>query len=270
MPSAFARLAVVFHLISTVALWGMIPLMTGPHRMSALYYAAVQFYLHFQFNGWFLFGVMALFLRSAESRGAALDRRAFRRALAFLVPSVFLTYALAVAWSNPKPFVFAINGAGVVVQLIAFGMLAPLFWRARFVTGAWHGRMLFLAFGAFALKVLIQASVVVPYIATVAYTIRNFVIGFLHLMLLGIVTGYLLGHAVERGLLDPRRPVVGTGLALFVAGFLLSESLLAVQGIMLWGAQGFLPAYYEVLFGISVLLPVSAAVLLAGVTRRAG
>ena len=46
-----------------------------------------------------------------------------------------------------------------------------------------------------------------------------------------------------------------------LAGFLGSELLLFLQGAMFWGAMGFLPFYYEALFGVSTLMPVGVGVL---------
>ena len=107
----------------------------------------------------------------------------------------------------------------------------------------------------------------IPYIATVAYTIRNFVIGFIHLVLLGVVTQFILGYAALNKVLSLRSRLSRLGLGLLLAGFFGSELLLFLQGAMFWGAMGFLPYYYEGLFGISLLMPAGVGVLLLGQFR---
>ena len=104
--------------------------------------------------------------------------------------------------------------------------------------------------------------VFIPELATVAYTIRNFVIGFLHLLLLGVVTAFLLGYAFEEGMLERRRRLTDLGAVLFLSGFIGSELVLFVQGAMFWGALGFLPLYYEGLFAISLLMPSGLLLIL--------
>ncbi|MEZ4987274.1 MAG: hypothetical protein R2795_19895 [Saprospiraceae bacterium] len=59
------------------------------------------------------------------------------------------------------------------------------------------GWLLRISFATFATKVLMQTLVVVPFVAEAAYTIRNYVIGFIHLLLLGAVSGFLLSRLVE-------------------------------------------------------------------------
>ena len=45
-------------------------------------------------------------------------------------------------------------------------------------------------------------------------------------------------------------------IGLILAGIILTELILFIQGTMLWNVMGFMPYYYEVLFGVSILIPV--------------
>lgn len=262
------RTALAFMVISTLGVWLMGPLMTGAFRRSAFYYMAVQFFLHFQFNGWYLFGVLGLFFRSLERKGMVLSLRWRRWFYGLLAVSCVLTYALAVAWSQPYPMVFVANSLGVTLQLLALAACLKLLWpigkRIWQDIHGWEKALLAVAFASFVGKTLIQTAVAMPYIAQVAYTIRNYVIGFVHLMLLGAVTAFLLSHARQQQLLTTQTLPAKAGLWLLLAGFALSEGLLFVQGTLLWAAKGFLPGYYEGLFAVSALIPVGVALLLAG------
>jgi len=333
LPALCVRAALLFMLLSTLALWAMMPIMIYGYQHKAVYYMVVQFYLHFQFNGWFTFAVLGLFFQLLKNRnvsgfgqangevgnrkseigsrkftrprhedglarpryedGAESGKRklgVWRSFLAhfrlptshfplrtshlarpffwLLAVSTFFTYALAVAWAEPLPVVFATNSLGVTLQLAAMVFFALLVIGAHRELhrqlGGWGFLLIKIAFACFALKVLMQAVVVFPYIATVAYTIRNFVIGFIHLVLLGVITQFLLGYAALNGLLSLRSRLSTLGLALLLAGFFGSELLLFLQGMMFWGAKGFLPYYYEGLFGISLLVPAGVGLLLMG------
>jgi len=160
-----------------------------------------------------------------------------------------------VAWSNPYLIVFVINGAGVILQfmaLILFGLLL------RQTSGEFQRVFtstlrvfIYMALFCFVMKILMQTALVIPAMAKVGYTIRSFVIGFMHLILLGVTTMGIFGFAFYNGMLSPR---ARRGALLAMLGFLLVEVLLFVQGILLWAAIGFMPWYYEALVVASVMI----------------
>ncbi|RMG78493.1 MAG: hypothetical protein D6714_17925 [Bacteroidetes bacterium] len=268
----FVRAALWFMVLSTVSLWAMGPIMKAGLKGSALYFNAVQFFLHFQLNGWFVFGVLGLFFKVLEDQKIPVSRRAGRRFFNLLVLSGFLTFALAVTWSTPLPILFFINSAGVTIQFVALlyfmGIVREIWPELRRRIPTWVALLFQIAIGAFVLKILIQTAVVVPYIGKVGYTIRNFVIGFLHLILLGMITGFLLGLGAYVRKIQTENPFIRAGLRLFFIGFVASELLLFGQGVLFWAAMGFIPAYYELLFGVSALMPLGFAAILWGQWRR--
>ncbi|KGE85852.1 MAG: hypothetical protein ACE362_02715 [Phaeodactylibacter xiamenensis] len=261
----FVRAAILFMVVSTLALWATAPIILFQLKGSALYYASIQFFLHFQFNGWFLFAILGLFFKYAERRGVALPSKIGGRFFSLLVVSCVLTYALAVAWSNPLPVVYWINSAGVLLQLAAALLFIKLVWpiRKQLSLPGWGGFLIKLAFVCFVGKIAMQSVVAVPVIAEAAYTIRNYVIGFIHLILLGAVTPFLIGFAARQQLLAsgilPR-----IGITLFLIGFAGSKLILFLQGTLFWASIGFMPYYYEGLFAISLLLPIGIGLLLLG------
>jgi hypothetical protein len=236
---------------------------------------AVQFFLHFQFNGWFIFTVLALFFRTLEEQEVDIPRKISNIFFLLLVISCILTYALAVAWSNPLPVIFIINGTGVIVQFMALVSLCMLLYGLRKEIHRTFNSIerifIYAALGCFVLKILIQTAIVIPHIAQMGYTIRNFVIGFMHLILLGVVTMGIFGFAFRQGIL---KYAARHGAMLVMLGFLVMELLLFVQGIMLWAAQGFMPYYYEAIFGASLLIHLGAIWMLAskakGINRNPG
>ncbi|HLF65603.1 MAG TPA: hypothetical protein VI603_17705 [Saprospiraceae bacterium] len=260
LSTKLLRMSLVFQVISTLALWAVPILIACSLRGTELYYMAIQFFLHFQFNGWFLFCVLALLFRFLEENHIAIPNRASGIFFIFLVLSCFLTYALAVAWSNPLPIVFLINGVGVSVQFLALLFFCFLLYMMRkgihdTFTGT-ERLFIYAALACLVLKIFIQTAVVIPDIAKVGYTIRNFVIGFMHLILLGVITMGVFGYAFRKRLLSNGcKP----GALLVLAGFLAVELLLFGQGILLWAAMGFMPYYYEAIFGASILIMLGVA-----------
>jgi hypothetical protein len=269
----FIRAAIFFMILSTLALWALGPIMVLGQKGSAWYYMAVQFFLHFQFNGWFLFAVLGLFFKFLEDKAIPVPISNARWFFRLLFAANLATYALAVAWAKPLLSVFMVNSLGVTLQLAALFFFVPIVWQnrskilpaLRLPEGGihWPYYLLPLAFYAFLLKILMQTALVIPAIAKVGYTIRNFVIGFMHLILLLVVSVALLAFARQARLIGRNR-WIHTGLALLLSGMLLSEALLFLQGTLLWAKMGFLPGYYEVLFGFSALMPLGLVFVLIG------
>ncbi len=260
------KTAIAFMVISTIAIWAMGPIMATSLKGSAFYYMAVQFYLHFQFNGWFLFGALALLFKVLEDQNLMIDPKKQNYFLGLLVLSSLLTYALALAWAAPETSIFLANSLGVIVQLSALVVLVFLLRPhysslERFFSKAAF-RLLIIAGVSFAGKVCIQALVVVPFVAEAAYTIRNYVIGFIHLVLLGAISFSLLALAGKFQLLQTQSNYARWGMIILVLGFIFSEILLFLQGTMFWATLGFMPYYYEFLFGASFLIPLGVLIFL--------
>lgn len=271
--SRLLRFALLFMLLSTLGVWSMGPIIAMGMKGSALYYMSVQFYLHFQFNGWFIFAVLALLFKRLEIMGIQIPTGKTRLFFGLLFISCLLTYALAVAWSQPLLIIFIINSIGVLIQLLAlwvlFKIIGPI-WSA-FIAGfdGLERSLVRVAMFSFGLKIMAQAVVAIPFVAEAAYTIRNYVIGFIHLVLLGVISSFLFALAYQRGILNRKASLVRLGIITFVCGIVLSELLLFLQGSMLWGAMGFLPLYYETLFAFSSLMPFGILLTLIGLIWRA-
>lgn len=264
----WAMASLIMMIISSLGLWALAPVMVLDPDKGTAYYMSIQFYLHFQFNGWYMFAVLALFFRMVERKRIKFNLKDEKRFYILLIVSCLLTYALALTWANPKDYLFYINGSGVLIQVVAlvyfWKILLPIWPDLKAAFQTWVKWLLMIAFLCFSIKILVQAAVVIPFIAKAAYTIRNYVIGFFHLMLLGIATHLVLGFAVWTRLLPVKANAVKWGLVLFMAGFALSEAVLFLQGSMFWAAMGFLPGYYLMLTIVSALMPAGLILVIAG------
>ncbi|HPF91775.1 MAG TPA: hypothetical protein PLL57_14030, partial [Flavobacteriales bacterium] len=100
------RLALVLLVVSTIGIWAMPFIMAAGLAGTEIYYWSIQWFLHFQFNGWFWFGVMAIGSRWAETHGVPV--RLDRFTTSFWLLSCLLTYALVIAWSERYTFIIAV------------------------------------------------------------------------------------------------------------------------------------------------------------------
>ncbi len=266
-----ARTAVLFMLFSTLGVWLLGPVMFLM-RHSALYYALVQFFLHFQFNGWFLFGVAALFFRLLENSSISGHPRYLNYFYWLLCSGTVLTYALAVAWSTPKWWIYLTNSIGATLQLLAFVFLIRslknIVPRLKPHIDFRYFILFRVSLVVIVLKGIIQAVVILPFMAKIAYTIRNYVMGFIHLLMLAGISLFLIGYAYHHHFIRLHDRWSPLGMFFVLAGILSSEAVLFLQGTMLWIGWGFLPAYYFLIFFCSVLIPLGISLLIVAHYRR--
>lgn len=250
------KAALIFMLLSTIGIWCLAPAAAILGQDSPFFQTAIQFFLHLQFNGWFLFAVLAVFLRQFP----LLDQSHFRKFFSILIASTLLTFALPVSWFVFHPILLWINGLGVLLQLLAgyyfIRLLRPHwreFWTNKPQLIKWaYG----LALISFILKVTLQSSSVFPEISAMAYNYHNFVIGFIHLMMLGVISGFLFAFLLESPLMSVTSNFLKFGFYSFMVGFITTELILLLQGLFYYYAWGMLPNYFWLLFLLSILLPL--------------
>lgn len=110
---------------------------------------------------------------------------------------------------------------------------------------------------AFSIKLLLQLGSTIPSLSTLAFGFHPIVIGYLHLVLLGVITLFLLGYMiVENQILMNSKTIAG--IKIFTAGIIINEILLMTQGAAAIGNIT-VPFINELLF-------VTACVLFSGIS----
>ncbi|AXP80969.1 hypothetical protein CJ739_1884 [Mariniflexile rhizosphaerae] len=255
VTSRLLKWALAFMLLSTIGVWCLGPAVVMLGQASAFYQIAIQFFLHFQFNGWFLLAVIAVFFHKLQLQ----DSKEFRLFFKFLIIATILTFALPVNWFAPHPVLVWINGIGVICQLFAlyyFIIIIKPALKAFIKTQASVTKFMYdFALVCFVLKMLLQSASLIPEVSNVAYQHRNFVIGFIHLSMLGVISGFLFAFLLQNSLIKHSKTLT-FGMYAFIFGFVLTELILLIQGGFFYFGIGLLPNYYLILFLCSILLPL--------------
>ncbi|MGG7035156.1 MAG: hypothetical protein ACI7YS_08180 [Flavobacterium sp.] len=266
------KTALVFMLLSTLGVWCLGPAVGMLGKASNFYQIAIQFFLHFQFNGWFLFAVLALFFKQIKVK---LNKKQFQLFYKLLVTGTILMLALPVSWYIPNLIFNLINGIGVLLQFAAFWIFIqmirphfrPFFDSLKNIEKIVYGFALF----SLTLKIILQLAVLVPELAQISHQIRNWVIGFIHLTMLGIITGFLFAFILQNQFLNKKSMLVRLGIILFLIGYTLTELLLFGQGLFQYFTKAEIPNYYNYLFFISCCLPVGFfLILLSSIRSNSG
>lgn len=263
-PSAwYARTALIFFLISTVGPFALGYLMANGMGQTHWYYFAIYFYLHFQYNGLFLFGVFSLIFTLFENRNIPYSFQKAKKAGTILAATCIPAYFLSILWAKPGYIFNLIGGLTAFVQFIALGALLKLIAHNLDHLKKNFSKTSMLLSGivlvALVLKLSLQLLSAFPFIAQMAYELRPVVIAYLHLVLLGVVSLSLLVWYLESNLIDQRQ---GKNIiAVFLIAAMAMEICLIVMPwwTRLFGHTLFSASEYLLLF--TVVLSLSCFLL---------
>lgn len=252
------RTAVVFLAISSLGVFVLSYLMANNNMDPRKQLAAVYFYLHFQYNGWFLFACMGL-LQQWLSRHGMMLRHSRSLFLVFAVACI-PTYFLSILWWNMPIWLYWVLVAAALMQLGVW-----IFWFREILSRRRDMRLftsrlirfLLLVVGiAFSVKLLLQALSLIPELSQFAYGFRPIVIGYLHLVLLAVISLFILAYLISNGYLRENR-WVRAAVLVTVVGIFLNELLLGLQGL-----SGMLRIYIG---SIPQVLALASGIICAGV-----
>ncbi|WP_017730949.1 hypothetical protein [Nafulsella turpanensis] len=218
---------------------------------------SIYFYLHFQYDGWFTFAIFALFFRMLEREGIAYNQKAARSFFILMLLGCIPAYAGSTLWTQPEWWVFAAAVLANILQLAGllylFISLRGLQSRIRQIMSGWHYSLLLFAFGCFVFKMGMQAAGSIPFVADMAFVVRNFLIFYLHIIFLGFVSVFLFAWFGKYKLYQ-LKPTQGK---LFLLAFVGSQLLMVAQPLLLMVSGPLIPYYHELMFGVSIFIPLS-------------
>ncbi|MNT24075.1 hypothetical protein D3C72_1595270 [compost metagenome] len=125
-----------------------------------------------------------------------------------------------------------------------------------------------LALCSLFLKIGIQLLTLFPNLAEVSHQIRNFVIGFIHLTTLGIITGFLFGILLQNKMLSANSSSLKIGVKCFISGYILTEVLLFLQGWFFFFEEGSIPGYFQSILIFSILLVLGLVLIMSSIIKR--
>ncbi len=248
------KTALVFLVLSTVGVWALAAIMATGGKASLLYQIAIQFYLHFQFNGWLLFTLLALLVKHLQNGTWLTDH--FHLIYRILLGSQILTFSLVIFWAYESYWAYLIHGLGALLQgLVGMVILYHLIKEGSYLPkqlSTWpFAKLAILVVG---IRVLFELLLVFPYLAEMAVVLRPIIIGFIHLNMLGLFSAYLLFALYPRKDGEKDTGWMKGSILFFYLGFIGSEGYLFLQGFFYWQEWGRLPWFYEGLFITSCFL----------------
>jgi hypothetical protein len=260
MPSNLAtnwfKLALFFNVLSSFGTFALAYMMATKNVPQDLYLSSIYFYLHFQYNGWFWFACMGLFVGLLKPNLAFenLNLKIFRWFSISAIP----TYLLSVLWLKIPTWLYIIAILSAILQIIAWikfiKEIIPKFRRELHLS-----KFLSILFSlitvCISIKFVLQLGTTIPSLGKLAFGFRPIIIAYLHLVLLAIISGFLLAYIYVNSLIVTNVKTF-LFLILFMFGIFINELLLAIQGFAAFS--------YTLIPNINLLLLFAAVILFVG------
>jgi hypothetical protein len=227
----FARISLFFFFISTAGPFALGYLMANNLGQSVWYNFSIYYYLHFQYNGFFIFGILSIFFLMLETKGIEFSGLRVLRFGRWMAIACIPAYALSVLFAEPGT---VFNAIGFIAAVIQIGAFAFLLKEVKSIRTDLSDRIDPTAYKLFilvtisvGLKLVLQLASAHAYIAALAYSMRPVIIAYLHLVLVGVISLFILAWYVDRQFI--KREWAYRGLALLLIGFVGSEVCLLLQ-----------------------------------------
>ncbi len=256
----WAIYGLLFNIISSFGPFLLAFMMANKAINHNIYLGSVYYYLHFQYSGWFFFGSMAIALSLVPKPFADINKLGHLFAI-----TVIPTFFLSILWAKLPMWLYIITVIATIVQLYAwFRLVSKLFLKLHlFKTKKypkWILTFFYAAVFAMSIKVVLQMISVIPSLSQLVFGFRPIVIAYLHLVLLGIFSLFLIGYSLANEFITITR-VAKIGAFTFLIGVILNESFLGIQGLAAFS--------YTPIPHINGLLLIAALVLFIGAVTLA-
>jgi len=251
------KAALLFNVISSIGAFTLAFMMATKTIQQNGYLAAIYFFLHFQYNGWFFFGCMGLATAAfLNDTSVAMQKKIFWLFAGSCIPAYVLSalwlplpawsygIVVAAAISQTIGWIFVLQQVKKQIQQIRLSIKPSISW------------IFLLVCIASSIKILLQLGSTIPALSTLAFGFRPIVIGYLHLILLGVISLFLIGYLFHTGVLQLKVSSL-KAIQVFTAGVILNELLLMIQGI---AAMTYFPVPY-----MNGFLLLAACILFSGI-----
>jgi hypothetical protein len=193
---------------------------------------STYYFLHFQYNGWFFFACMGLLCEQLDKSGnfISLHKKIFWLfALAFLP-----AYFLSALWLPIPSWLYVVIVCAATAELLGWVLLLRIIFLSKRIPepkltnrANW---IFILAAIAISIKLLLQLGSTIPSLSKLAFGFRPVVIGYLHLMFLGVISLFIVGYCKINQFIHVKKSG-DSGIKIFVAGIIINEIFLMIQGL---------------------------------------
>ena len=245
-----------FAVISSVGVFNLGYMMMSKTATQDLYLASEYYYLHFQYNGFFIFSCIGFLLFSMKQAGSGISEKQNKLIFWLLFVGCVIGYGLSVLWMKMPVSIFAVIVVATIMQTIG-AVLLFVFIKKNWTNlvlkwSPMHRFVLLYAGFAFAVKIALQLGSTIPALNQFAFGFRNVVIAYLHLVLLMCIATFLVNQILATHYFTITNKLL-MGFKLLLLGIFLNELILGLMGVFSIKYIS-IPFANEMLLGVSLLM----------------
>jgi len=262
------KAAIVFGILSSFGVGMLAYLMVTKNISINMQQATTYFYLHFQYNGWLIFACLGLLINLLTDRNIII--RNIKKFYWLYTGACVPAYFLSTLWLPMPTWLYVVVVISAITLLLGWIWFIlqllkqlPSFFHEIPDIAKW---LLALSSLAFTIKVALQAGSTIPSINNMAFGYRPIVIGYLHLVFLGVITLFILGYMFYTGYLKSTK-TLQIGIVFFITGIIMNELALMTQGITAMRYYN-VPFISEVLLGVTSLMLLGVIIMNAGISKK--
>lgn len=231
----FIKVSLISLVISSLGTWGLAIINAKGLEHSELYNMAIYFYLHFQYNGWFTFAIFGLLFKLLEDNDIKYDRNNSNTFFRIFTLSLIPSYLLSLIGINIQNSLYYLALVSVVLQLISCAYFINIIYKIRYeLSNIFNNciKVLFLvSMSSFLSKNVLQAFSTIPSLNNIVFHNRYIVISYIHLVLIGFITMFLISYSSYLNWFDLKSTVSKIGITSLTIGFISSEILITLFGL---------------------------------------
>ncbi len=252
------RVSLWYMVISSIGPWALGIIMKTAGNTSDLYRNAIYFYLHFQYNGWFIIALFGVFFYVLEKNKIIISKKVFKKFFWLINVGVVLTFGISLLWMKPNKLIFILSILGSLFQIFAYFFLLnglkPHNLKIKPIFSQFSFQLLRIVSVLFLIKLGFQLLGSTPYFANLISYNVDFIIGYLHWIFLGVISISLLLFLNQSKLIILSKK----NIIIFLIGFFLTEVFIFYKGVVVWLKISLLNNYF-------IYLVVASSILLIGI-----
>lgn len=225
------KASLLFNAISSLGAFSLAAMMATKTFDSKWYLEAQYFFLHFQYNGWFFFACMGLLNDKIYRLG--IQSKNLKIIFWLFAVACVPAFILSVLWLPLPVGGYTIVVLSAIAQLAGWLLMLRIILKNKIMIQGFTVAVKWLfSLSAIALtiKLLLQAGSVIPFLSHLAFGFRPIVIAYLHLVLLGVISPFIIGYVIAENYVVMNNKMY-QGVFIFTTGIILNEIVLMIQGI---------------------------------------
>jgi hypothetical protein len=202
---------------------------------SELYNAALYFFLHFQYNGWFTFAILGIFFFLLEKYNFSFKIKEANSFYLLFSLAVIPSYFLSLLGMSMRYYIIIFCYISVSLQIISLIFLVKCL-KGNFIymkeqINYWEYLLFKISAYIFILKIILQFASVLPFFKELAFYNHFIVMAYIHAVMIGFISFFLIASLFQLRWLSLAYLSSKIGVFLLVSGFIVSEIILVLMGM---------------------------------------